>query len=147
MGRGLLLSVQAVMVMLAAACGSVSAPSPLDAQTVRVSGRILAYYRPTQFSEGPRNLIGWIDTEGNSRSTGPVPFDANGRFNLTVERGARVRLYAGGDRGDEIYQPCAVTIVADHDVERDVKVVYDYSLIGAAVPAAFLEHTRVLSGV
>jgi len=145
MGRRLLLGVQTAIVMLAAGCESVSAPDP-NAQTVHVSGRVLAYYRPTEFSAGPRNLVGWIEAEGNSRSTGPIPFDESGRFNLTVERGARVRLYAGGGRSDEIYQPCAVTVVANRDVFRDVAVVYDYSLIGAAVPPAFLEHTRVLSG-
>jgi hypothetical protein len=145
MGRRLLLGVQAAIVLLAAGCESVSAPDP-TAPTVHVSGRVLAYYRPTEFSAGPRNLVGWIDAEGNSRSTGPIPFDESGRFNLTVERGARVRLYAGGGRSDEIYQPCAVTILANHDVTRDVTVVYDYNLIGAAVPATFLAHTRILTG-
>ena len=48
---------------------------------------------------------------------------------------------------NETYQPCAVTVVATGDVQRDVRVVNDYDVIGAAIPPAFLERTRTLSGV
>lgn len=57
-----------------------------------------------------------------------------------------MRLYAGGSPGDEIYQPCAVTIDASTDVSRDVRVVDDYDVIGAAIPPVFLDRTRILSG-
>ena len=104
--------------------------------------------QPSEFVPiGGSPLLGWIEAGGRSGPTGPIARDPDARFDLVVERGARVRLYAGGDRMNEIYQPCAVTFTANADMNRDVKVVYDYRLIGAAVPPVFLEGTRILSGV
>jgi len=106
------------------------------------------YSSATTFAPiGGAHLVAWIDGGQHNGSTGPIPLDADGRFNLTVDRGARVRLYAGGGTGDEIYQPCAVTVVANGNVSRDVKVVGSYSIIGAAIPRSFLDGTRILSGV
>jgi len=102
------------------------------------------YYRPSEFSAvGGGDLYGWIEGSG---PTGRIALGNDGRFDLAVVRGSRVRLYAGGTTGNELYQPCAVTIVADRDVTRDVRIVGDYSLIGAGIPPAFLEGTRILSG-
>lgn len=148
MGRRSFVSIPVVVVMFTAGCQSPPAPDPPNAQTVHVSGRVLAYHGPSEFSPiGGAHLVGWIDAGGRGRPTGPIPLDENARFDLAVERGARVRLYAGGNTSNEIYQPCAVTIVANGDVNRDVRVVDDYDVIGAAVPPAFLERTRILSGV
>ena len=130
----------------ATGCSSPTAPEP--APEVHVTGQVLAYYRPTEFSTiSGAQLYGWVEAGGSSGPTGLIALDTSGRFDLLVERGARVRLYAGGTTGNEIYQPCAVTVVADRDVHRDVRVVWDYSLIGAAVPPAFLDRTRILSGI
>ncbi len=137
----------ALVSLWSAACNGPSAPDP-PSTTAHVTGRVLAYHQPAAFNAiNGAKLLGWIDDAGGSRSTGPIPLDANGRFDLAVANGARVRLYAGGDRGNEIYQPCAVTVTANGNVNRDVRVVNDYSIIGAGVPPAFLEETRILSGV
>ena len=125
--------------------GCQSSPTAPES-SVHVSGRLLVYF-PGVVSPLSAILVGWVEANGAGRTTGPVSVDGNARYDLVVERGARVRLYAGGNGGNEIYQPCAVTVVADADVERDVRVVGDYSLIGAMVPSAFLERTRTLSGV
>jgi hypothetical protein len=113
-----------------------------------VTGRVLAYHQPSAFNAiGGATLLGWIEDAGGSRPTGPIALDDGGRFDLAVRHGARVRLYAGGDRGSEIYQPCAVSLTANGNITRDVRVVNDYRVIGAAVPPVFLEETRTLSGV
>jgi hypothetical protein len=146
MGRRSFVSIPMVVVMFMAGCASPSAPDPPSSPTVQISGQVLAYYRPTEFGPNGARLFGWIEAGGRGWPTGRIPADEQARFKLTVERGARVRLYAGADTADEIYQPCAVTITANGDVKRDVKVVWDYSLIGAGVPPALLEGTRTLSG-
>jgi hypothetical protein len=140
--------IPAVVVLFATGCGSAPAPDPTpDGSTVKVSGRVLSYSGPSEFAAiGGARLFGWVDTNGEGRATGQIPLDFNGRFTLVVNRGSRVRLYAGGGTWDEMYQPCAVTIDASADVTRDVRVVNDYDVIGAAIPPAFLERTRVLSG-
>jgi hypothetical protein len=148
MGRRSYLAIPAVVAgLLAAACGSPMAPNPPDPSMVKVSGRVLAYSGPSEFAAigGPR-LFGWVDAGGQGRPTGQIPLDTGGRFTLVVERGARVRLYAGGHPGDEMFQPCAVTVDASADVTRDVRMVDDYDVIGAAIPPEFREHTRILSG-
>jgi hypothetical protein len=139
--------IPAVAVLLAAGCGSAMAPDPPDAPKVKVSGRVLSYSGPSRFDaiSGAR-LFGWIEAGGQGRPTGQIPLDASGRFTVVVDRGARVRLYAGGQPGDEMYQPCAVSVEASADVTRDVRVVNDYAVIGAAIPPSFLERTRTLSG-
>ena len=131
-----------------AGCSGPSAPGAPESTTVHVTGRVLAYHQAASFNPiGGATLLAWIADAGGSRPAGPIPLDSNGRFDLVVERGARVRLYAGGDRGSEIYQPCAVTLTANGNVNRDVRVVNDYRVIGAAVPPVFLQDTRTLSGL
>jgi hypothetical protein len=148
MSRRLFLSLQLLVVVLTAGCESPVTPDTTDSQTVRVSGRVFGYYRASEFVPIPgATLVGWIDEGASSRPTGRIPLDPNAHFSLAVERGARVRLYAGGDTGNETYQPCAVVVIANGDVIRNVSVVIDYRVIGAEVPPAFLEHTRTLSGV
>ena len=151
MNRRFLLVISALAAMFTAACDSPAKPDPpthSDAESlVHVTGQVLAYSSATTFSAiSGANLVGWIDGGAHSGPIGRIPLDASARFDVIVDRGARVRLYAGGGTGDEIYQPCAVTVVANGNVSRDVKVVYDYSIIGAAIPASFLDSTRILSG-
>jgi hypothetical protein len=141
------LGIPAAVVILTTACESPIAPDPATGSTVRVTGRVLAYYRATAYSAiSGANLVGWIEGGEHAGPTGRIPLNANGWFDMTVDRGARVRLYAGGGTWDELYQPCAVTILAATNVFRDVNLVGDYSLIGAAVPPSFLKGTRTLSG-
>jgi hypothetical protein len=141
-------AILAALLIPAAGCHAPTAPDSAAPRDVHVTGQVLAYSTPTAFTAiGGAFLYGWVDTSTSGEPTGRIPLDENGRFDLVVERGARVRLYAGGTTGDELYQPCAVTVVADRDVHRDVRIIEDYSLIGAAVPPAFLERTRILSGV
>jgi hypothetical protein len=147
MGRRSFISIPIVAVMFSAGCESPTAPDPPNSSTVQVSGRVLAYHGPSEFNAiGGAHLFGWIDAGGRGGPTGRIPLDDGGRFSLIVDRGARVRLYAGGDTGNEIYQPCAVTVIANSNVNRDVRVVNDYDVIGAAVPPVFLEGTRILRG-
>jgi hypothetical protein len=147
MRQHLLVGIAVVAVMFTAACEPLVAPDPPTGSAVHVSGRVLAYYHATEFSAiGGAKLVGWVDGGAHGGPTGRIPLDVNGRFDVTVERGVRLRLYAGGGTGDEIYQPCAVTVVATGNVSRDVTVVDDYSIIGAAIPPSFLEGTRILSG-
>jgi hypothetical protein len=145
MGRLSFVAIPLAVVTLAVGCHSPIAPDSESAPTtVHVTGHVQAYYRPSEFSSiGGADLFGWIEGRG---PTGRIPLDNGGRFDLPVARGSRVHLYAGGTTGNELYQPCAVTVVADRDVTRDVRIVQDYSLIGAGVPPAFLEGTRILSG-
>jgi hypothetical protein len=145
MGRLSFVGIPLAVVTLAAGCNSPVAPSPQsETEAVHVTGRVLAYSRASEFSPiGGAQLFGWIEGSG---SVGRIPLTTDGRFDLTVPRGSRVRLYAGGTTINELYQPCAVTVVADGNVTRDVRIVEDYSLIGATVPPAFLEGTRILSG-
>lgn len=143
MGRSLV-GIPMVVVMLAAGCESPAAPDRTG--PVHVSGRVLAYYRPSEFAPiGGARLNAWVETDGRG-APARIPLDDQARFTVTVERGSRVRLYAGGGTSNEIYQPCAVTVLAASDVNRDVRVVGDYSIIGRAIPPAFLEETRILSG-
>lgn len=146
MYRRAFIGVPAVVAICAAGCGSPIAPADPNGQTVHVTGRVIAYAGSTS-SPISANLFGWVDAADGGRPTGRIALDEQARFDLEVERGARVRLYAGGDTGNETYQPCAVTVVANTHVQRDVRVVTDYALIGAAVPPLFLEGTRTLSGV
>jgi len=151
MRRRLLLAMSVVVLIFTAACDSHLTPDPPTASEsssiVHVSGQVLAYSSATTFNPiSGANLVGWADGGEHSGPTGPIPLDSNARFTLIVDRGARLRLYAGGGTGDEIYQPCAVTVVANGNVSRDVKVVADYSIIGAAIPRSFLDGTRILSG-
>ena len=147
MGRWSIVAAPVVVVVLLTGCSSVSAPDPPDASAVRVSGHVVAYSGPSEFAAiGGASLFGWVEAGGRGRATGQIPLTASGRFSIKVERGARVRLYAGGNTGNEIYQPCAVTVDAVADVSRDVRVVDDYDVIGAAIPPVFLERTRILSG-
>jgi hypothetical protein len=136
------------VLLLAAGCHPPTAPESRDPQNVHVTGQLLAYHGPTEFSAiGGPDLLGWVDPGDGGAPTGRIPLDENGRFDLAVPRGARVRLYAGGTTSNELYQPCAVTITAAGNVQRNVRIVDDYDVIGAAVPPAFLERTRILSGV
>ena len=145
MGRLSFIGIPLAVATLAAGCNSpISPSSPNETATVHVTGHVQAYYGPSESgSIGGAELYGWIDGSG---SAGRIPLTTDGRFDLTVPRGSHVRLYAGGTTMNELYQPCAVTILADGDVTRDVRIVEDYRLIGAAVPPAFLEGTRILSG-
>ena len=133
-----------MVVMLTVGCESPAAPDRTG--PVHISGRVLSYYRASEFNPiGGAHLKAWVETDGRG-TPARIPLDGQARYTVTVKRGSRVRLYAGGGTGDEIYQPCAVTVVADSDVTRDVRVVNDYSIIGRAIPPVFLEQTRVLSG-
>lgn len=133
-----------MVVMLTVGCESPAAPDRTG--PVHISGRVLAYYRPSEFSPiGGAGLRALVETAGRG-TPARIPLDDQARFTVTVERGSRVRLYAGGGTFNEIYQPCAVTVLADSDVNRDVRVVGDYSIIGRAIPPVFLEQTRILSG-
>jgi hypothetical protein len=144
MGRRSRVGIPMVVVMLTAGCESPAAPDKTG--PVHVSGRVLSYYRASEFNPiGGARLKAWVETDGRG-TPARIPLDNQARFTVTVKRGSRVRLYAGGGTGDEIYQPCAVTVVADSDVNRDVRVVNDYSIIGRAIPPVFLEQTRILSG-
>ena len=148
MNRLSLAGISLATLMLTLGCSSPIAPADPDPQTVHVTGQVVAYYGRTEFSPiSGAALFGLIEVNGQSQSIGPIALDRNARFDLMVPRSARVRLYAGGTTANERYQPCAVTVVADRDITRDVRVVGDYDVIGAAVPPVFLEQTRILSGV
>jgi hypothetical protein len=148
MVRRQLAGIPAAALISLAGCNSPIAPESRTTDNVHVTGQVLAFHGPSEFrGTGAPDLLGWVDTGDGGAPTGQIPLDESGRFDLAVPRGARVRLYAGGTTGNERYQPCAVTITAAANVHRDVRIVDDYRVIGAAVPPVFLERTRILSGV
>ena len=78
-----------MVVMLAVGCEAPAAPDRTG--PVHISGRILSYYRASEFSPiGGVGLNAWVETDGRG-APARIPLDDQARFNVTVKRGSRVQ--------------------------------------------------------
>jgi len=90
-------------------------------------------------------LDGWVETKNFGRATGWIQLDADGRFALNVERGARVRLNASGNHA---YQPCAATIpVAGDGAALDVHLIDEPRLLEKDPLPDWFSRTGTLTGL
>jgi hypothetical protein len=121
-------------------------PTTVSAPTgrVTVSGTVWIHDGGGVRPDANGRMFGWVQEPTQGRTTGQVPTDGSGRFSFPVPHGAQVRLQSSINNA---YQPCQVTVRADSDVMQDIHAVVDHQQLGAQLPAEFLAHTPLLSGV
>jgi len=155
MGAGLSRLIGGVTVVFALGCNETapfnpvsSTPPPAAAPTptarVTVSGTVWIHDAAGVRPDANGRMFGWVQEATQGRTTGQVPTDGSGRFSFTVPVGAQVRLQSSVNN---TYQPCQVVVRADSDVMQDIHAVADRQQLGAQLPAEFLAHAPLLSGV
>jgi hypothetical protein len=145
-----------VSMVLAVGCGestpanpisstpSPAAPAPPPGPRATVSGTVWIHDANGVRPDANGRMFGWVQEPREGRTTGQLPTDGSGRFSFTVPIGAQVRLQSSINNG---YQPCQVMVRADSDVMQDIHAVLDRQQLGAQLPAEFLAHTPLISGV
>jgi hypothetical protein len=123
---------------------TVATPTPPRAT---ITGRVFLHGLNGATPLSQAGVTGWFDmTFAGQTSGGPleVATDSTGVFTAIVPVGAVIHLRA---LGDYPYQPCIATLEVRGDATRDLHVITDTRLLGAALPAGLLANTPLLSGV
>jgi hypothetical protein len=118
--------------------------APAPGAMVTVSGTVWIHDAGSVRPDANGRMFGWVQEARQGRTTGQVPTDGAGRFSFPVPIGAQVRLQSSITNG---YQPCQVVVRADGDVAQDIHAVVDRQQLGAQLPAEFLTHTPLISGM
>ena len=144
----------AVMVMASGAgCDAPTSPSRLERQVAAVnpvgpgrsvSGRVWLHDGGRVEPHPDAPLFGWVSSQTAGYTTGPIPVDGGGEYQVSIPEGMALSLYAGAYYS---YQPCGVRAAAGAGPERrDVHVVRDRSRLGVNLPPDLPLAPPTLSG-
>lgn len=91
---------------------------------------------------GTGTVWGFAQTDRGGHTTGPLPVDSSGAFQIAVPADGFIHLYAGA------FQPCVVRVAAGAPMPDtvDIHLVMDPARLGANLPPELLQATTTLSG-